>query len=186
LPCKQDKLYSRRPVHDRLTTIPFRPLVTGNPGCNPDSAFSTRNFAGEHTGRIIIPALRWLFPWASVRALYIIHFGIRKLAHAIEFGAFSTAVFRGVRDGHTGWRWSWALATLVVAAAFAVLDEWHQSFVPLRQSSPIDVAIDTFGALLAQLLVVRCEEVALRPCQDSDRQVRRDGPEENAYASPCL
>jgi VanZ family protein len=42
---------------------------------------------------------------------------------------------------------------LVVAAAFAVLDEWHQSFVPLRQSSPIDVAIDTFGALLAQLLV---------------------------------
>ena len=114
------------------------------------SAFSTRYFANERTGRIITPALHWLFPWASVRALRLIHLVIRKLAHVAEFGVFSAAVFRGVRAGRTGWHWSWALATLVVAAAFAGLDEWHQSFVPLRQSSLRDVAIDIFGAVVVQ------------------------------------
>jgi len=64
------------------------------------------------------------------------HVGIRKLAHVVEFAAFSVTVFRGVRAGRSGWRWSWALTTLVVAVAYASLDEWHQSFVPLRQATP--------------------------------------------------
>lgn len=115
------------------------------------SGLSTRYFAEEHTSRIIIPALHWLFPWASRRALNLMHFGIRKLAHVTEFGVLSAVVFRGVRAGRTGW--SWALVTLVIAAAYAVLDEWHQSFVPLRQSSPRDVAIDIFGTLFAQAVV---------------------------------
>ena len=47
----------------------------------------------------------------------------------------------------------WALATLVIAVAYAGFDEWHQSFVIVRHASPRDVAIDAFGALLAQGLV---------------------------------
>jgi VanZ family protein len=117
------------------------------------SGFSTHYFSDEHTSRIIIPALHWLFPSARPRMLHLMHLGIRKLAHIVEFGAFSVTVFRGVRAGRSGWRWSWALTTLVVAVAYASLDEWHQSFVPLRQATPRDVAIDTFGALLAQGMV---------------------------------
>jgi len=117
------------------------------------SIFSTKSFASEHTGRIIIPFLHWLLPWASHRALQLMHFGVRKLAHVTEFGIFSITVFRGVRGGQTGWRLGWAFTTLVIAAAFAGLDEWHQSFVPLREASPRDVAIDTCGAILAQFLV---------------------------------
>jgi VanZ family protein len=115
--------------------------------------FSTGYFSDEQTGRIILPALHWLFPGSSRRMLHLLHLGIRKLAHVVEFGVFSATVFRGVRAGRTGWRFSWALATLVIAAACAGLDEWHQSFVPLRQAAPRDVAIDTFGALFAQSLV---------------------------------
>ena len=81
------------------------------------------------------------------------HVGIRKMAHVAEFAVFSATVFRGVRAGRTGWQVSWALVTLVIAAGYAGLDEWHQSFVPLRHATPRDVAIDTFGALLAQVLV---------------------------------
>ena len=81
------------------------------------------------------------------------HIGIRKVAHVTEFGVFSALVFRGVRAGQTGWRLNWALTTLVIATTFASLDEWHQSFVPLRQSSSRDVAIDTLGAILAQSIV---------------------------------
>jgi hypothetical protein len=41
----------------------------------------------------------------------------------------------------------------VIAAAYAGLDEWHQSLVPLRNATPRDAAIDAFGPLLAQGLV---------------------------------
>ena len=117
------------------------------------SIFSTHHFTEEHTSRIIIPILHWLLPWASRRALHLMHIGIRKVAHVTEFGVFSALVFRGVRAGQTGWRLNWALTTLVIATTFASLDEWHQSFVPLRQSSSRDVAIDTLGAILAQSIV---------------------------------
>src|SRR6267143_225610 len=117
------------------------------------SIFSTRLFTHEQTGRIVFPVLHWLFPSATGRMLHLMHVGIRKLAHVAEFGLFSAAVFRGVRAGRTGWRWNWALATLVIAVAYAGLDEWHQSFVPLRHATPRDAAIDAFGALLAQCLV---------------------------------
>jgi VanZ family protein len=117
------------------------------------SVFSTQYFAAERTGRIILPILHWLFPWATHRILHLMHVGIRKTAHVTEFGIFSITVFRGVRGGRYGWKFNWALATLVIAVLCGVLDEWHQSFVPLRQATPRDAAIDAFGALLAQCLV---------------------------------
>src|SRR5437879_13484993 len=112
------------------------------------SGFSTHYFSDERTGRIIIPALHWLFPSARPRMLHLMHMGIRKLAHVVEFGAFSVVVFRGVRAGRSGWRWSWALTTLVVAAAYASLDESHQSFVPLPQAPQPAGAIGTVGAVV--------------------------------------
>jgi len=117
------------------------------------STFSTHYFSDEQTGRIILPILHWLFPRATQHTLHLMHIGIRKLAHVTEFGVFSTTVFRGVRAERIGWQASWALITLLIAAAYASLDELHQWFVPFRHATPRDVAIDTFGALLAQLIV---------------------------------
>ena len=117
------------------------------------SVFSTQYFSDQQTGRVIIPVLHWIFPWATTRMLQLMHFGVRKMAHVTEFGAFSITVFRGVRAGRNGWRLSWALATLVIAVAYAGLDEWHQSFVPLRHAAARDVGIDAIGGLLAQFLV---------------------------------
>ena len=117
------------------------------------SLFSTHYFSGEKTARVIIPLLHWLFPAATPRMLRLMHVGIRKMAHVTEFGLFSVTVFHGIRGGRSGWRFRWALATLVIAVTYAGLDEWHQSFVPVRQASTRDVAIDALGALLAQVLV---------------------------------
>jgi VanZ family protein len=117
------------------------------------SLFSTYYFSSEHTARFIYPLLRWIFPAASPRTLHRLHSGIRKLAHVTEFGVFSATVFRGIRSGRPGWRLDWAVSTFFIALAFAALDEWHQSFVPLREARVRDVAIDALGALLAQGLV---------------------------------
>jgi VanZ family protein len=117
------------------------------------SVFSTHYFSGPQTARVIIPILRWLFPSASHRALHLMHIGIRKAAHITEFALFSITVFRGVRAERHGWRLNWAVVTLVIAAIYGGLDEWHQSFVPLREPSVRDVLIDTTGAFLAQVTV---------------------------------
>ena len=115
--------------------------------------FSTHYFSGEQTARVIIPLLHWLLPGASPHMLRLMHVGIRKMAHVTEFGLFSITVFHGIRGGRFGWRFSWALATLVIAVTYAGLDEWHQSFVPLRHARLRDIAIDALGAVLAQTLV---------------------------------
>jgi len=38
--------------------------------------------------------------------------------------------------------------TFLIAIVFALTDEWHQTFVPGRISSPYDLAADAFGILL--------------------------------------
>lgn len=117
------------------------------------SLFSTHYFSSAETSRILIPFLHWIFPAASPHTLNRMHTAIRKLAHVTEFGVFSSAVFHGVRGERRGWRWQWALSTLLIALSYAGLDEWHQSFVPLREARVRDVLIDSIGALLAQLFV---------------------------------
>ena len=117
------------------------------------SLFSTHYFSSQQTARAIIPFLRWLFPLANYRTLNRMHTLIRKLAHVTEFGAFSITVFHGVRGSRSGWRLDWAAYTLLIAVSYAGLDEWHQSFVPLREPRVRDVFIDAGGALLAQGLV---------------------------------
>lgn len=115
--------------------------------------FSTQYFSGEQTARVIFPILRWLVPSASRHTLNFAHFVIRKLAHITEFSMFSIAVFHGVRGNRTGWKLNWAIWTLLIAVAYAGLDEWHQSFVPMREPRIRDVMIDGAGALLAQFAV---------------------------------
>jgi VanZ family protein len=117
------------------------------------SVFSTHYFSSAETSKILTPFLHWIFPAASSHTLSRMHTAIRKLAHITEFGVFSIAVFHGVRAERPGWRWQWALTTLIIAVGYAGLDEWHQSFVPFREARFRDVLIDSTGAVLAQLFV---------------------------------
>jgi uncharacterized membrane protein len=117
------------------------------------STFSSHYFTPDQTGRVIVPILRWFLPHASSTLIRHLHFGIRKLAHVIEFGVFSITVFRALRGPRPGWRLNWALLTFLIAVSYAVIDEFQQSYVPRRHASAKDVAIDGLGAILAQLVV---------------------------------
>jgi VanZ family protein len=133
------------------------------------SLFSTHYFSAEQTGRVILPILRRIFPSASIHTLRLMHFGIRKLAHITEFGVFSVTIYHGIRGPRSGWKLNWAIITLLIAAAYAGLDEWHQSFVPLREPSLRDVLIDTTGALLAQVLVWAYAKLHINPRDTASR-----------------
>ncbi len=70
---------------------------------------------------------------------------LRKLAHLGVYAALAVAVVHALRaQGLTGGR---ALTiALSLTVAYAVSDELHQTTVPGRVGSPIDVAIDAVGA----------------------------------------
>ena len=78
-----------------------------------------------------------------------------KVAHATYFFGMGACVVRAARVGH-GWSRRRTLLTIVIAAAvYGCLDEFHQSFVPMRDVEALDVVADTTGGLLAALLAER-------------------------------
>jgi VanZ family protein len=111
---------------------------------------STDMLSAEHTSRFLVPFLRWLDPQISIAALAAIQLGIRKLAHLTEYAVLAMLLWRALRNG-TRWQMKMSILFLVAAlgcAIFAATDEFHQSFVPSRTSSPADAMIDICGALI--------------------------------------
>lgn len=75
----------------------------------------------------------------------------RKFVHASEYGLLCFLWFRALRAVHRAW---------LIAAAYAVTDEFHQRFVTGRHSTWVDVVIDSLGAAVVALLIVRRKAVA--------------------------
>ena len=117
-------------------------------------AASTDLFSARHTGAILAAVLTWMFGHMDARTFETVHFLVRKSAHFTEYAILSVLFFRAARGGLAGfWRMRWALLGLAISLSVAILDEWHQSFVPSRTSSARDVLLDLCGALFAQLLL---------------------------------
>ena len=117
--------------------------------------FSSGAFSAAQTGHILRPLLEWLFGAIPESRFEFIHFLVRKAAHLTVYAALSALWFRARRGPQTGWQSSWALFALLLSMLVAGADEVHQSFVPSRTGTPWDVLLDSFGALLAQLLIAR-------------------------------
>ncbi len=85
----------------------------------------------------------------------LIHAIIRKLAHIIEYLILGFLLFRAFRGrSDVRWNWRWFFLTSIVVLLWAASDEFHQSFVPTRTASIVDVGIDIVGGILGQLASV--------------------------------
>lgn len=71
----------------------------------------------------------------------------RKLVHMAEYGLLWLLWLRAL-----GWRGRAPWAAAAIAIGYAISDEIHQTFVDGRHGSPVDVAIDSAGVLVAALL----------------------------------
>jgi len=112
--------------------------------------------SAEHTSRFLVPFLRWLDPQISLTALAQIQFGLRKLGHLTEYAILAMLLWRALRGGT---HWHAKMSILFVAAGigcalFAATDEFHQSFVPSRTASPIDVIIDICGSVIGLTICI--------------------------------
>jgi VanZ family protein len=74
---------------------------------------------------------------------------LRKLAHTAEYAILGGLILRAVRS---------APAAILLASAYAVTDEVHQTFVTGRHGSPLDWLVDTAGAILGVALAARLSE----------------------------
>jgi VanZ family protein len=122
---------------------------------------STATMSSANTSRWLYLLWVRLFGTASPGTLEQIHHLIRKMGHFVGYGLVNLAFFYSWRQTlhrmavkHWNlWRRASVLAvlcTLVIAS----LDEYHQSFLPSRTSSPIDVGIDLCGAIAFQLVLL--------------------------------
>jgi len=100
-----------------------------------------------------IPVILWaavIFMLSSVpdlgTGLGTWDFVLRKIAHTAEYALLGALLYRAVRN---------APAALLVASAYAVTDEFHQTFVSGRHGSPVDWLIDTAGAAIGVTIAVR-------------------------------
>ena len=109
-----------------------------------------------NTSRIIGPVLLWLFPNTTPATLALIHFSVRKAAHLGEYAVLGLLAARAFsKSSHLLLKHHWFLAALSLIVVYALLDEYHQSFVPSRTGSVYDSLIDSIGGLAALILVSR-------------------------------
>ena len=132
---------------------------------------STSEFSAFNTSEIFRPFIRWIFPNLSDERVAAVHFLTRKVAHFAEYavlGILSARAFSGSAKGFI--RRHWFQVALVLIVCYALLDEFHQSFVASRTASIYDSAIDAAGGLTA-LLVFRAwqnRRQAVRPDSRGD------------------
>jgi VanZ family protein len=87
-----------------------------------------------------------IFGFSSIPSREMPSFGpldflFKKFGHAFGYGLLALAYQRGLGGNRPRLAW-------LMAVAFAATDEFHQSFVPGRNPSPVDVLLfDNLGAL---------------------------------------
>ncbi|MBL9174043.1 MAG: VanZ family protein, partial [Verrucomicrobiales bacterium] len=112
--------------------------------------------AASHTSRFLGPLIRWLAPGLDADAVHTAQVWIRKAGHVSEYAVLCALCWRALVIGRSVTRpprglWRSAMIAWLIAVAFAMTDEWHQSLVPSREGQLRDVAVDALGATLALL-----------------------------------
>jgi len=76
---------------------------------------------------------------------------LRIAGHFFQYAVLGFLLARAIiRDGDASrLKLAWVIAFAVL---YALSDEWHQSFVPGRDASVLDVGVDALGVMFASVL----------------------------------
>ena len=130
---------------------------------------STATMSAKNTSEWLYPLWVHFFGPISTAQWVDVHHLIRKTGHFVGYGLVSLAFFYSWRQTlrrmavkhWTLWRRASVLAVLCTLL-IAISDEYHQSFLPSRTSSPVDVCIDLCGAIAAQLFLLAIIQLFFR------------------------
>ena len=131
---------------------------------------STEYASSRTTFGLLYQIFTMIFGRVDPRLLLTINEVLRKSGHFVGYAILSLLVFLALKHTHRDrlkpllhrtwgtffrdtWQFDWAVASVLFAVITASLDEIHQSFLPTRTGRWQDVAIDTSGAIMMQLLL---------------------------------
>ncbi|MED5494332.1 MAG: VanZ family protein [Verrucomicrobiota bacterium] len=111
--------------------------------------FSTDTFSGAQTSRFIGPILKWFASDITDDSIARVQLVVRKIAHVVEYAMLSMLICRALAKRLAKPLPLRSLGQGVLLwIVYAAFDEWHQSWTDERFGSPIDVGIDSVGAIL--------------------------------------
>ncbi len=115
---------------------------------------STEWMGADHTGNPLRILYQAIFGQVSNAEWETIHHYLRKTGHFVGYGLIGLAWLRAwwMTLPHSRFLPD-AFLALMGTALIACSDEFHQSFLPNRTSTPWDVLIDCSGAITLQLMV---------------------------------
>lgn len=116
--------------------------------------FSTDSFSSAETSRVILPLLKYFFPFLAPEQLVLGHAVCRKAGHILEYFVLGLLAVRALSTGPPGWVRA-RLPAMALVAVVALSDEFHQAFVPSRTSALADVGYDLIGGMGALMLISR-------------------------------
>lgn len=113
---------------------------------------STKGYGSSSSARLLAKVLALLHITVSPATFEALNFLFRKSAHLSEYTILGFLLYRTfLNNPNFEWRLQTAVRSVLVAALYALTDEFHQMFEPSRTASLMDFGIDTAGALLGTL-----------------------------------
>jgi len=111
--------------------------------------------SADHTRPVLASIVKKFLPWLAAKMtpsmIDTTDFIIRKVAHVTEYAILCTLVNRSVSVSPADGIRRRLIAT-GITSVYALSDEYHQSFVPSRGATYIDVLWDTLGATIGTVL----------------------------------
>lgn len=107
--------------------------------------------AGRFIGRLVVRDYQNLSAKNQDDFAKKIEYGVRKTAHAAEYAVLGILIWQ-IFLAYEKKERRYMISCVLVGAAYAATDEFHQLFVPGRSGRFTDVMIDTCGIIAGVLL----------------------------------
>lgn len=79
-------------------------------------------------------------------------FSMDKLAHVIEYAIFGFLLARAFKNSEEiNLKKFFRIFAMICVIVYGITDEWHQSFVPYRTASAMDLLYDGIGGMIGQM-----------------------------------
>jgi VanZ family protein len=108
-------------------------------------SLSTASFSSAQTEPFITSLYSHVMPLFAALSIETADLLIRKLAHLSEYFIFGIMVSHALRKRSGLTTVNQISLAIPLGIIYAISDEWHQSFVPSRTASTMDVLLDTLG-----------------------------------------
>jgi VanZ family protein len=117
-----------------------------------------------------LPLIVWLvlifglssIPALSARSIIKLPFQTDKVVHFVEYAIFAVLYYRGLSYGGVRIRLSAVIVVVLSGIGVAALDEMYQSYIPGRDSSAFDLAMDSAGIVAGTVIAVRRHAARIR------------------------